>query len=81
MLVVALDPPFGPAGGLNYRDVVKATSLYAAAFKIGLPFLLEYGVDGIRALRGMVEKTINSGFQARRHSGRHDLHTTEANGS
>jgi orotidine-5'-phosphate decarboxylase len=63
LLVIALDPPFGPAGGLNYRDVVKATSPYAAAFKIGLPFLLEYGVDGIRALREMVEKPLIADFK------------------
>jgi len=63
LLVVALDPPFEPAGGLNYRDVVKATSPYTAAFKIGLSYLLEYGVDGIKALREMVEKPLIADFK------------------
>lgn len=47
MIIVALDPPFGHLGDLNFIDIVEKTKHRVQGYKIGLSLLLEHGLKSI----------------------------------
>lgn len=51
MLVVALDPPFGPNGEYSEEFLARETSKYASAFKIGLPLVIKAGLATIQRVK------------------------------
>ncbi|MEM1618635.1 MAG: orotidine-5'-phosphate decarboxylase [Desulfurococcaceae archaeon] len=51
MLVVALDPPFGPSGEYSVYDIVEETCEVAYGYKVGLPLVLEQGLKVVSEIK------------------------------
>lgn len=53
LLVIALDPPLVSEIGKEHDliDLVERTKSFSSGYKIGLPFILEYGLNAIRTVK------------------------------
>ncbi|MEL9908617.1 MAG: orotidine-5'-phosphate decarboxylase [Desulfurococcus sp.] len=58
MLVVAIDPPVREEKDRRIDILVRGVDEYVSGYKIGIPFLLKHGKQGIRRLRRLTEKPI-----------------------
>lgn len=58
MLVIALDPPFGPRGEYSALDIVKDTGTYVSSYKVGLPLILESGLKTIKSIKEFSSKRV-----------------------
>ncbi|MEM0247076.1 MAG: orotidine-5'-phosphate decarboxylase [Desulfurococcaceae archaeon] len=63
MLVIALDPPFGPSGEYSGLKIVEETSAYAVSYKVGLLLVLESGPEVIRAIKETSGKRVIVDFK------------------
>lgn len=51
MIIVALDPPFGPNGSYTLVDILEKTRDLAYGYKVGLPLILDSGIDVISKIK------------------------------
>lgn len=58
MLVIALDPPFGPNIEMTGEKIVNSLNPVVSGFKIGLPYILEHGLEHVRRLREITDKEL-----------------------
>lgn len=56
MLIVALDPPFGPSGEYRVLKIVEDTCDIVSGYKVGLPLLLVEGPSIVRAVKKKCEE-------------------------
>jgi len=63
LLIIALDPPFGPNGEYDEVYVVKETSNYAAGYKVGIPLVLGSGLEAIQAVKKASGKPVIADFK------------------
>lgn len=63
MLVVALDPPFGPSGEYNELKIVEETNAYTASYKVGLQLVLESGLKVVHAIKEISGKRVIVDFK------------------
>lgn len=51
MIVVALDPPFGPDGLYSLVDMLEKTKDLAYGYKVGLPLILDRGIEVVSNIK------------------------------
>lgn len=63
MLVLALDPPFGPNGSLTASRIVAETCDMVSAYKVGIPLILEEGSQAIKTLKELCSRRLIADFK------------------
>ncbi|MEM4005536.1 MAG: orotidine-5'-phosphate decarboxylase [Desulfurococcaceae archaeon] len=58
MLIVALDPPFSSSIEGVGEEIVNSLNPVVSGFKIGLPYIFEYGLEKTRRLRQYTDKEL-----------------------
>lgn len=63
LIVLALDPPFGPDGSISTHDIVLNTCDLVSAYKVGIPLFLENGLNSIKNIKELCSKRVIADFK------------------